>query len=107
MLAHIVIKALFTFIPLLLALVVFFGKGDSLIAGYNTAKEKEKEKDKYYAERLRKLVGGVMFLVCAVMWLPDILGKPDSKQLYYVVTAIIVIAAIAVVVLANTWAKKK
>jgi hypothetical protein len=41
------------------------------------------------------------------MWLPDILGKPDSKQLYYVVTAIIVIAAIAVVVLANTWAKKK
>ena len=48
-----------------------------------------------------------MFLVCAVMWLPDILGKPDSKQLYYVVTAIIVIAAIAVVILANTWAKKK
>ena len=80
-------------------------RGDSLIAGYNTANEKEK--DKYYAERLRKLVGGVMFLVCAVMWLPDILGKPDSKQLYYVVTAIIVIAAIAVVVLANTWAKKK
>ena len=105
MLALIVIKALFTFIPLLLALVVFFGKGDSLIAGYNTANEKEK--DKYHAERLRKLVGGVMFLVCAVMWLPDILGKPDSKQLYYVVTAIIVIAAIAVVVLANTWAKKK
>ena len=44
MLAHIVIKALFTFIPLLLALVVFFGKGDSLIAGYNTANEKEKDK---------------------------------------------------------------
>ena len=94
-----------TLILVLMGFAILFGKGDFLIAGYNTASEKEK--NKYHIKRLRKLVGGVMFLVCAVMWLPDILGKPDSKQLYYVVTAIIVIAAIAVVVLANTWAKKK
>ncbi len=105
MFAYFSIMVFITLILVLMGFAILFGKGDFLIAGYNTASEKEK--NKYHIKRLRKLVGGILFLVSAVMWMPNMFGELDNMQFHYVVHCIIFIAAIAVVVLANTWAKKK
>lgn len=86
-------------------LAVLCGKGDFLISGYNIADDEKK--NKYLIKRLRKLVGGLALLSAAVVWMPDMLGKMDNEQFHYVVICILLIATIAVLVLANTWAKKK
>ena len=84
---------------LVLALVVYFGKGDWLIAGYNTASEKEREQ--YNIKRLRLIITLLMLLsavfVVVLLYFPSI---------SIVATPIFVILTLIGVVLANTWAKK-
>lgn len=86
----------------IMGIVVLMGKGDKLIAGYNTASEKEKEK--YNIHRLRFVVGVVLLAVAFLM--PLLLLKVGNvfKGLF---AGIVVILSIAAVILANTWAKKK
>ena len=86
----------------IMGIVVLMGKGDKLIAGYNTASEKEKEK--YNIHRLRFVVGVVLLAVAFLM--PLLLLKVGNvfKGLF---AGIVVILSIAAVSLANTWAKKK
>ena len=86
----------------IMGIVVLMGKGDKLIAGYNTASEKEKEK--YNIHRLRFVVGVVLLAVAFLM--PLLLLKVGNvfKGLF---SGIVVILSIAAVILANTWAKKK
>ena len=84
---------------LMLALVVYFGKGDWLIAGYNTASEKEREQ--YNIKRLRLIITLLMLLsavfVVVLLYFPSI---------SIVATPIFVVVTLIGVVLANTWAKK-
>ena len=86
----------------IMGIVVLMGKGDKLIAGYNTASEKEKEK--YNIHRLRFVVGVVLLAVAFLM--PLLLLKVGNvfKGLF---AGIVVILSIAAVILAKTWAKKK
>lgn len=86
----------------ILGIIVLLGKGDKLIAGYNTASEKEKEK--YNIHRLRFVVGVVLLAVACLM--PLLLLKVGNvfKALF---ASIVVVLCIAAVVLVNTWAKKK
>lgn len=44
------------FVPLIL--LILSGRGDNLIAGYNTASEKEREQ--YHIKRLRLVIAGIM-----------------------------------------------
>ena len=82
-----------------LALVVYFGKGDWLIAGYNTASEKEREQ--YNIKRLRLIITLLMLLsavfVVVLLYFPSI---------SIIATPIFVVVTLIGVVLANTWAKK-
>ena len=84
---------------LLLALVVYFGKGDNLIAGYNTASEKERAQ--YNIKRLRLIIALLLLLsagfVLTLLYFPYI---------SIIATPIFVIVTLVGVVLANTWAKK-
>ena len=84
---------------LVLALVVYFGKGDWLIAGYNTASEKERAQ--YNIKRLRLIITLLMLLsavfVVVLLYFPYI---------SIVATPIFVVVTLIGVVLANTWAKK-
>ena len=84
---------------LVLALVVYFGKGDWLIAGYNTASEKERAQ--YNIKRLRLIITLLMLLsagfVLTLLYFPYI---------SIIATPIFVIVTLVGVVLANTWAKK-
>ena len=85
---------------LFFAIILFTGKGDILIAGYNTASKEEKEKCDI--KRLRFLVGSIFILSAFLMVLRDmdIIGR----GLFVISTIILVIATL---ILANTWAMKK
>ena len=85
-----------------LGIIVIIGKGDNLIAGYNTASKAEKAK--YDIKRLRILIGGLMLVIALLMFL--LLRKPTMpKDISF--SLIVFFLCIAVVILANTWAKKK
>lgn len=87
-------------VSLFVAIIFFTGKGDILIAGYNTASKEEKEKCNI--KRLRFLVGSIFILSAFLMALRDmdIMGR----GLFVISTIILVIATL---ILANTWAMKK
>ena len=87
-------------VSLFVAIILFTGKGDILIAGYNTASKEEKEKCNI--KRLRFLVGSIFILSAFLMALRDmdIMGRGP-----FVISTIKLV--IATLILANTWAMKK
>ena len=78
------------------------GKCDGLIAGYNTASEKEKEQ--YDIKRLRGLIGGLLIVMAPMTFFSL---KAESMAAVGSFIACSLILCIIVVILANTWAKKK
>ena len=84
-----------------MGIIILIGKGANLIAGYNTASKKEKAQ--YNIKRLRGLIGGMLIVVAPMMFM---LGQETMTAVGSFV-ALTFILCIVVVVLANTWAKKK
>jgi hypothetical protein len=85
-----------------MGILVLAGKGDNLIAGYNTASREEREK--IDIKRLRVLVGGLLIVLAPLMIL--LLGN-ETMASAGSFGAIVFVLCIVVVILANTWAKKK
>ena len=86
----------------ILGIIILIGKGDTLIAGYNTASPEEKSK--VNIKRLRLLVGSLLIGVGLIyLFMTNIKATPELSLIFAV---IIVILAFIVVFLANTWAKK-
>ena len=83
-----------------LGVLILSGKGDVMIAGYNTASKEEREK--VNIKRVRLLVAVLLFLCGALM--PLLAIEPIGGIAF---AAIIFIASFVVVYLANTWAMKK
>ena len=89
-------------ILLIVGIIILVGKGDNLIAGYNTATKQEREE--YDVKRLRCLVGGVLIILAPMTFF--LLGEETMMAtLSYI--ALTFILCIIVVILANIWAKKK
>ena len=89
-------------ILLIMGIIILIGKGDNLIAGYNTASKEEKEQ--YNIKRLRGLIGGILVVLAPMMLL--LLGKETlAATLSFVVLTFVL--CIVMVILANTWAKKR
>ena len=89
-------------ICIICAIVIFLGKGDWLIAGYNTASKEEKEK--VNVKRLRLIIGILLLIVgpgCLF------LGDPSDKTPGLIYAGVVIVLTIITVVLANTWAKQK
>lgn len=86
----------------IMGIIILIGKGDMLIAGYNTASKKEREK--YNVKKLRWLVGGLIIIIAPLMCWALIVEQ--SKISGFAFCGIVFILCIVVVVLANTWAKK-
>ena len=86
---------------IILGIVMLLGKGDKLIAGYNTASEEDREKVNIGRLRI------VMMIVClftsvfllALSYFGDSYGK--------VLTAVFFVVLAICGIIANTWAKKK
>ena len=95
--ANIIIGVLFV-----LGVIILSGKGDMLIAGYNTASEEEKKK--VNIKRLRLLIGGLLIIIAPLSFILNIKCSVSSEQLF---VGIIVILTLIVIILSNTWAMKK
>ena len=88
---------------IVLAVIFLMGKGDKLIAGYNTASEEEKRKVDIH--RLRILMAIISVITAGYVSIQTIIGNNPQGQMgaffvFFVITMIFII-------LANTWAKKK
>lgn len=86
----------------IMGVLVLIGKGDNLIAGYNTASPKERAK--YNIKRLRGLLGGMLLVLAPMMLL---LAREPSTDKIGSFMALTMVLCIVVLILANTWAKKK
>ncbi len=98
------------FITLMLAAIFFIfaylvvkGRGDRFIAGYNTASEEEKAQ--VNIKRLRILVALTSVLAGAFCCMIPLLANNNGAIVG--ATVVLLCSGLAVVVLANTWARKK
>ena len=78
------------------------GKGDNLIAGYNTSSKKDKEK--YDVKRLRLVFGLMLILLAPTCFLLNYKDYTSGLVSFIVITVLLAFVAI---LLGNTWAKKK
>ena len=92
-------------IMFVLGMVILSGKGDNLIAGYNTASEEEREE--VNVKRLRIVVAGICILSPVVIGLPVFIGKEGDASLHLFTAFCVILMTIIVVILANTWCKRK
>ena len=83
-----------------LGVIVGLGKGDFLISGYNTASQAKRAT--YNILRLRLSMVITCVLVAVVVILNALISIPE-----FVFTICVVVVALAHVVVANTWAKRK
>ena len=97
-----IVRIIVAAIMAIMGIVILLGKGDNLIAGYNTASKAEREK--YNIKRLRGLIGGLLIILAPMTFIR--LGKETMTATWSFV-GLIFAACIVVVILANTWAKKK
>ena len=88
-------------IMLIMGIIILIGKGDNLIAGYNTASKEERSQ--YNIKRLRGLIGGFLLILAPMMVL--LLGR-ESLVAGFSFIALTIVLCIILVILANTWAKK-
>lgn len=89
-------------ILVIMGIIILIGKGDNLIAGYNTASEEEKAQ--YNIKRLRGLIGGLLLALAPMMLL---LNGENTMTATWSFCALVFVLCIVVVILDNTWAKKK
>ncbi len=93
----------FVVLFLILAVVFLVGKGDMLIAGYNTAPEEERKK--VNIRRLRILMAIVCVLSAVFCGLISLIG--EDIMMGIVSTLVFIVITFIIVILANTWAKNK
>ena len=96
-------STIFAILFIVLAIVFLMGKGDKLIAGYNTASEEEKKK--VDIQRLRLLMAVMMVITAGYCFLLGFVGKDPNYGL--AATFVFIVLTFVFIILANTWAKKK
>lgn len=88
-----------------LGMVILSGKGDNLIAGYNTASEEERRK--VNIKRLRMVVAGICILAPILIGIPFIFGKEEDAILHLFTAFCVMLTTIISLMLANIWCKRK
>lgn len=101
--ALIVILLMATLQLVLLAVAILTGWGDGLIAGYNTAKEEERQQ--YNIKRLRAVVATILLFTVVFIWCVPLIG--EKLVFYLVALPVFFVVLIGCIILANTWCKKK
>ena len=96
MTAQFILLLIISLIVLVLAVIILLGKGDNLIAGYNTSTKEEKET--YNIKRVRISIGGMLLILSLIM----LLFADNLVVLIVIVPPLSILS----IVLANTWAKK-
>lgn len=98
-----IVCIVFAIMFLVLAVIFLMGKGDMLIAGYNTASDEERKT--IDIKRLRIVIAVLMVVTAVFCTIPPLLGNDKNSLL---AAAGIFLAIIFVgIIIANTWTKKK
>ena len=103
MITKTIVTGIIAVLFLVFAIVFLMGKGDKLIAGYNTASEEEKRKVDIH--KLRILMAIISVITAGYVSILPIIG--DNLQDQMVGMFVFFAITILFVILANTWAKKK
>ena len=90
-------------ILVIFGVIILIGKGDFLVAGYNTASKEKKQK--INVKRLRLVIGGFLIIVALTLSLPFLIGNGENTRMITMIT--IVVMTIVCLLLANTWCIKK
>lgn len=90
-------------ILMIFGVIILIGKGDFLVAGYNTASKEKKQK--INVKRLRLVIGGFLIIVALTLSLPFLIGNGENTRMITIIT--IVVMTIVSLLLANTWCIKK
>ena len=98
-----VILSLITLWLVALAIFILSGRGDGLIAGYNTASGEKRQK--YNIKRLRLVVAVMILFVTAFVWYMSWLD--DTTAILLGALPVLLIGLVAGIIIANTWCKKK
>ena len=93
----------FSILFIVLAIILLMGKGDMLIAGYNTASEEER--NKVDIKRLRIVMVILMVITAVFCAILPLIGNNKTSQL--AAAGIFIAITIVGIIVANTWAKKK
>ena len=103
MITKTIVTGIIAVLFLVFAIVFLMGKGDKLIAGYNTASEEEKRKVDIH--KLRILMAIISVITAGYVSILPVIGDNPQDQMVgmFVFFAITIIF----IILANTWAKKK
>jgi CDP-diglyceride synthetase len=89
-------------ILVVMAIVILAGKGDWMIAGYNTASKEEKET--VNVKRLRLILGILLLSISPLLFM---LRDHSDKTTGLIFAGIVIVLTTVAIILANTWAKKK
>jgi len=101
-LANYIIVGIVIFVLVTFSILILCGKGDSLIAGYNTASAEEKAE--YDIKRLRKVTGYGQLAICLPTGLIPM--AETSFTLFWVSLVLLIGITAVIVILSNTYAKK-
>ena len=94
---------IFSILFIVLAIILLMGKGDMLIAGYNTASEEER--NKVDIKRLRIVMAILMVITAVFCAILPLIGNNKTSQL--AAAGIFIAITIVGIIVANTWAKRK
>lgn len=103
MITKTIVTGIIAVLFLVFAIVFLMGKGDKLIAGYNTASEEEKRKVDIH--RLRIIMAIVSVITAVFCFVQPFLGS--DPQVHLASGVIFFLVLMIFIILANTWAKKK
>ena len=98
-----IVSVIMSILFIILAVIFLMGKGDKLIAGYNTASEEEKSK--VNIKRLRLLMAIICVITAGFVSIQPIIESNRATQMGVFFAFILV--TMVFIILANTWAKKK
>ena len=102
---EIIIFVPITLMLVALAIVILKGRGDGLIAGYNTASKEKQEK--YNIKRLRIVVAAMILFVPAFLLVAACFDDITGSTMDFLPVLLLLIVVIVGIILANTWCKKK
>jgi di/tricarboxylate transporter len=98
-----IFSVIMSIIFIVLAIIFLMGKGDKIIAGYNSASEEEKSK--VNIKRLRLLMAVICVITAGYVSIQPIIVNDRAVQMGAFFAFFLVM--ILFLILANTWAKKK
>ena len=87
-----------------LSILLLSGRGSGLIAGYNTASKKEKEK--YNKKKLCHTAGSGLAVISVLIFVTTLFEKVLPDDFVYILLGVIIIDCLSMIIAGNTICRK-